>query len=125
MDALKWIIFNGLFALAAYAGMVMENPYAMNVLTFAIFIIFFMATIMVASVISDHKSEEKEAKERLGRLKIRCSVPKWVDASFDIVFTAFMAAYGEFALATVYLLANVFMWVIQDIAKEHQEKTTA
>lgn len=108
MRELKWFAFNGLFAVGIYYGFEKEIPGAKNV------VLFFAWLNIVLTMFILHKDIIKQFSEK-GR-----SVPKELNALYDISIASVFAWYGSWILATFWFIH----FIIQEIAWDRSLKAT-
>jgi hypothetical protein len=114
MKILIWFAMNGLFASCVYFGLVEGIEGARNIAVFSTYFLFFGTICFCAP------SGKKFIRERLEK---GLSVPRWMDAAFDICIVLSFVWFGYFVTGIVYLLhliigQSLIVEALEEIAKE-------
>jgi hypothetical protein len=96
MKKIRWALFNGIFAVCVYFGVIEQKE---NVLNVALFFAWAISFLSLFTISDTFKNEMMKKVEKEGY-----SVPEYVDIVFDLIITATFAWGGYFWTAAVYFL---------------------
>jgi ABC-type sugar transport system permease subunit len=104
MKTLRYLLINSGFAICVYYGLYEGNQGAENLAIFYIWVIF------VLSLFLFNEKAIKALKEK----KLKPSVPKWLDATFDFSLLAAIIYSGWVISGIAYLIQLLIMQNVYD-----------